>query len=102
MSYDGEEQQPKLVRDREGYHLIYPVCEIEGEKIIIGYDGENPIVGGKKMTEQEYVGFDITEKQQERLGIPDKKMPFFRSQLPSIPHLNNVFHSKKQKTKCEV
>jgi hypothetical protein len=89
-------EEPVIVKGENGYHLSYPVCEIEEEKIIIGYDGENLIVGAKEMTQDEYEDYtEITDEQQERLDIPDKKMAFFRSQLPSITHLNNVFQSKK-------
>lgn len=96
MSHDSENRQPKLVRDREGYHLNYPVCEIEGENIVIGFDGEKPIVAGRKMDKEEYKNFEITDRQMRMVGITEKNKDFFKSQLPSIPHLNNVFQSKKE------
>lgn len=87
------------IKTEEGYRLSYKVCEIQGKDITIGFDGENPIVAGERMSRQNYRNRDFSEKQIEMLGIPSKKRDFFRSQLPSLTHLENVFQSKRKELK---
>ena len=85
-----------IVKREEGFHLSYKVCEIEDKEITIGYDGESVVVGGTAISKEEFRNFEITEKQLKILGIPEKKFSYFRSQLPSISHLDNIFQQKKQ------
>ena len=85
-----------------GGHMIYYVCEIEGETKHIGFDGGNAIVYSEVLSREEYKRFrngekELTEYQEKILDFPEKKMSFFLSQLPSYTHLQNLYKQEFEK-----
>lgn len=85
-------------------HLIYYVCEIEGEIKSIGFDGDKVVVYAKGLSKEVYESFrngekELTEVQEKMLDFPEKKMSLFRSQLPSYTHLQNLYEQTED-TDC--